>query len=158
SVTSIGPNGFACCSGPFISPFFMPSQQARFDGPRFDETRFDRPRSGGRRFHDRLRFPVGVIVPAYVPYAVPYPVGDEEDDVLDNDAADANSGYSVRGRPTYDSGSFYRGTSSRETSEMRQKPSKPVLDREVQSASGSVPAAATDSSKPVAAQPATVLI
>jgi hypothetical protein len=143
SVTSVGPNGFACCSGPLISPFFVLPQ-----GPRFDGTR-----SRGTRFHDHLRFPVGMIVPAYIPYAVPYPVPFAEDDGEDDDSAAAAPAYSRRGQLAYDSTSLPRDAAAR-----RQGPGKAAADREVASSKESAPATVPDPAASAAAQPTTLLI
>lgn len=146
SVTSVGPNGFACCSGPFISPFFVPSRGFRFDG---DGARFH-----GRRSHDHMRFPVGVFTPAYVPYAVPYPVAYDEGDSGDYDAIGAGSAQTHRNL-TYD-GDTWR----RDSVDLRQKLAK-TADRETAKeppAREVALAPVPDSAGPVTAQPATVLV
>ena len=77
SVTSLGPNGYGnsrpifgnCCAN-----FFLPANP---NPPLF---------SGRRHRHgDHAFFPVGVSVPAYIPYAVPY-VQEADDDSLDVDS------------------------------------------------------------------------
>lgn len=76
SVTSLGPNGYGnsrpifgnCCAN-----FFLPANP---NPPLF---------SGRRHRHgDHAFFPVGVSMPAYIPYAVPY-VQEADDDSLDVD-------------------------------------------------------------------------
>ena len=83
SVTSLGPNGFGnsrpvfgnCCSN-----FFFPANP---NPPLF----FDRPFSGRHHRHgDHAFFPIGVSVPAYIPYAVPY-LQEDDDDSVDVDSA-----------------------------------------------------------------------
>lgn len=59
SVTSLGPLGWDCCSGPIIAPF----------RPRI----FD-----GHHFQNHHQFPVGEMTPAVIPYFVPYPVPYED--------------------------------------------------------------------------------
>jgi hypothetical protein len=78
SVTSLGPNGYgnsqpifgSCCAG-----YFLPANP---HPPLF---------SGHHRRHDSDRgyFPVGLFEPAYIPYAVPYPVEvvETDDESLD---------------------------------------------------------------------------
>ena len=81
SVTSLGPNGFGnrrpvfgnCCAN-----FFLPANP---NPPLF----FDRQFSGRRHRHgDHAFFPIGVSMPAYIPYAVPY-AQEADDDSLDVD-------------------------------------------------------------------------
>ncbi len=87
SVTSLGPNGFGnsrsvfgnCCSN-----FFFPANP---NPPLF----FDRPFSGRHHRHgDHAFFPVGVSMPAYIPYPVPY-VQEADDDSVDVDSSYARS-------------------------------------------------------------------
>ena len=130
SVTSLGPNGFGngfgdCCFGPSFS-----------NHP---------PLFGERRVRDHHQFPVGMSMPAYVPYAVPYPVYAEAD-TGDDDSVDVDYTYS-RGVPrVYD-----RGPSYRDSAAPRQAPHEPAP----KAAAAPDPA---DPPEPVAAQPATVLI
>lgn len=88
SVTSLGPFGFDCCPGPFISPFRVKE-------------------SDGHRFQNHHRFPVGDMTPAIIPYFVPYPVPYEDYNGEEyNPEVDAT--YS-RGVPAvYDRGAWYR--------------------------------------------------
>src|SRR5260370_7540904 len=76
--TSLGQNGLGnsrpvfgnCCSN-----FFFPANP---NPPLF----FDRPFSGRHHRHgDHAFFPIGVSVPAYIPYAVPYLQEDDDDSV-----------------------------------------------------------------------------
>ena len=81
SVTSLGPNGFGnarqvfgnCCAN-----FFMPANPYP---PLFlDRPSSDHKSSGHRHRHeDGAYFPVGVSMPAYIPYAVPYAQEDDAD-------------------------------------------------------------------------------
>ena len=81
SVTSLGPNGFGnirpafgnCCAN-----FFMPPNP---NPPLFiDRQSSDRQSSRHRHHHeDGAFFPVGVAMPAYIPYAVPYAQEDDDE-------------------------------------------------------------------------------
>lgn len=97
SVTSLGPHGFGggdCCFGPFISPFH---------GKGFDH----------QKFHNHLRFPVGEMTPAYIPYFVPYPVPYDQS-AGDEQNVDVDPGYS-RGVPlVYEHGPWYGAPSPRQ--------------------------------------------
>src|SRR5258708_11585619 len=92
SVTSLGPNGYGnsrpvfgnCCAN-----FFFP---ANSNPPLFFDRQFSGRQFSGRhhRHGDRSNFPIGISEPAYIPYAVPYPVlydqeGDADDDSRDID-------------------------------------------------------------------------
>lgn len=94
SVTSLGPNGFGnirpafgnCCAN-----FFMPANP---NPPLFRNRQFsdrqssDRQSSGRRHHHEDGAFPVGISMPAYIPYAVPY-IQEEDDESMDVDPTDS---------------------------------------------------------------------
>ena len=130
SVTSLGPNGFGngfgdCCFGPSFS-----------NRP---------PLFGERRVRDHHQFRVGMNMPVYVPYAVPYPVYAEADNG-DDDSVDVDYTYS-RGVPrVYDRGPWYRDAAA-----PRQAPHEPAPKAAAAPVFAEPP-------EPVAAQPATVLI
>lgn len=129
SVTSLGPNGFGnpgdCCFGPFFS-----TNPAPFD----------------HRIHDHHRFPVGISMPVYVPYAVPYPVAYNEQDTGDDESVDVDYTY-TRGVPVvYDRGPWYHDAAA-----PRQAPREPAPKV------AAAPPVSTEP-EPVVAQPTTVLI
>lgn len=76
SVTSLGPNGFGngfdCCFRPGFSNHPRPFRD--------------------HQLRDHERFPIGLSVPVFVPYAVPYPVYAEAE-TGDDDSVDADSTY-----------------------------------------------------------------
>jgi len=150
SVTSVGPNGFfatGCCSGPLIVPPNAPLFTSRFSRIGSGGMRSIGSRRNGRRFRDRLRFPVGVFTPVYVPYAVPYSV--DESDYVVNDDSDVNSMSLRRDRLADAPRVSYPEPESRLT-----ELSRPT--GEVLSARETVPA--SGSPEPVPAQPTTTLI
>ena len=159
SVTSLGPNGLfatGCCFGPFIAP---PR------GPGFGGEKFDGRRSDGHRMHDHLRFPVGVMVPAYIPYPVPYAAA--YDDGSDEDDADAGDARGVPERGVspdgFSSSGYNRGSSRRDASLRRPVSDAGPAAREDDSflKQRVVPGAADlvpERPDPVAAQPSTVLV
>ncbi len=132
SVTSLGPNGFGnsrsvfgnCCSN-----FFFPANP---NPPLF----FDRAFSG-RHHHrgDHGFFPVGVSVPAYIPYAVPY-----LQEVEDDDSVNVDSSY-ARGPRTPEFLTKRAGD--------RDSAPKAVASRKPSS---------TEPEEPVSTQPSTVLV
>ena len=159
SVTSLGPNGFfttGCCFGPFIAP---PR------GPGFGVGRFDGPRSDGHRMHDHLRFPVGVMVPAYIPYPVPYAAA--YDDGSDEDGASADDARSVPARSVspdgFSSSGYDRGSSRRDASLRRPvsaagpaaRQDDSFLKQPIEPGAADL---APERPDPVAAQPSTVLV
>jgi len=138
SVTSLGPSGFGnaqpvfgnCCAN-----FFMPANP---NPPLFlDRPSSDHKSSGHRHHHeDGAFFPVGVSMPAYIPYAVP------NDQESDDDSVDSGSSQgSQNGPPDPDS----------PTTRARVRDSAPkaaVSDRP----------APDEPEQPVTAQPSTVLV
>ncbi len=87
SVTSLGPNGFGSAQpffGNCCANFFMPANP---NPPLFfNRSSSDRKSSGHRHRHeDGALFPIGVSMPAYIPYAVP------NDQESDDDSVDADS-------------------------------------------------------------------
>jgi len=138
SATSLGQNGFgstrpvfgSCCANYFRAANPNPSLF------------FDRPSSGRRHRHDEHNFfPVGVIEPAYVPYAIPYPVPYAED--ADDAPPDADSTYSrvPRNGPRNPDSSMQPGdrdAAARDDASANPAPSEPA--------------------EPVVAQPSTVLV
>ena len=87
SVTSLGPNGFGngfdCCFRPGFSNHPRPFRD--------------------HQLRDHERFPIGLSVPVFVPYAVPYPVYAEAE-TGDDDSVDADSTYRRGVPPVYDRG------------------------------------------------------
>jgi len=135
SVTSLGPNGWGngfgngfgdCCFAPGFS----------------NHT----PHFGDHQVRDRNRFPIGLSMPVYVPYAVPYPVYAEAE-TGDDDSVDVDYTYS-RGVPrVYDRGPWYRDAPA-----PRHAPRDPAPE-------AAAPEVAVESPEPVVApQPTTVLI
>jgi len=125
SVTSLGPNGWSvggdCCFG----SFFFNNRRA----------------SGEHRAHDRYRFPIGLSMPVYVPYAVPYPVAEEE--TGNDESVDVDYTYS-RGVPqVYDRGPWYHDAPAPHQGPREAAPRA---------------AAPVDPPEPVAPQPTTVLV
>jgi len=125
SVTSLGPNGFDngfdCCFRPGFSnhPHHVRDHQVR----------------------DHERFPVGLSMPVYVPYAVPYPVYAEAE-TDDDDSVPSDSTYRRGVPPVYDRG-------DRDAPKPRQAPHDPAPRA----------AAPEDPAEPVVApQPTTVLV
>jgi hypothetical protein len=148
SVTSLGPNGYGngssifggnCCFGPNFGLNFGPNL-----GPNFAPSHpplFDR-----RRGHHHHEFPVGNIMPVYVPYAVP--VAGAADETPEDEDADMDTTYSGGVPPVYERDPRYHDVPA---------------SREV--ASGPASATKTNSAPmvegppaPVAAQPPTVLV
>ncbi len=138
SVTSLGPNGFGnaqpvlgnCCAN-----FFMPANP--YPPLFFNRSSSDRKSSGHRHYHeDGAFFPVGVSMPAYIPYAVP------NDQESDDDPVDADS--------------------SRGPQNGRRDPDSPttrarVRDSAPKAAASDQPVPA-DPEQPVTPQPSTVLV
>ena len=138
SVTFVGPLGFNCCAGPFISPW--------------------RKRESDRgRLHDRLHLPVGVMTPAYVPYPVlvPYAVPESGYDTGEEEETDMETGpVSALGAPAmYD----HTARSRNDRTGPRSAPEAPPTR---QPAASSVPQnpEPVDSTAAAPAQPATVLV
>jgi len=140
SVTSLGPNGFGnirpafgnCCAN-----FFMPANP---NPPLFFNRQFSDRQSSRHRHHheDGAFFPVGVVMPAYIPYAVP----DTEE--ADEDSADVDPAYSQTPRKgPRNPDSSTAGGGDRESA------------RKVAASTQPVPA---EPEQPVAAQPSTVLV
>jgi hypothetical protein len=128
SVTSLGPFGFDCCSGPFIAPFRI----KEFDG---------------HHFQNHHRFPVGEMTPAVIPYFVPYPVP-YEDYTGDDHNGEMDSTYSRVAPAVYEPGPWYR-----EAPAPRYTPAEaPSAHKEA------LPPAAPERAIEVAPQPATVLV
>jgi hypothetical protein len=127
SVTSLGPNGFF--GGPFISPFL----RSRFE-------------DGRLRNHER--FPVGLIIPAYIPYPVLYAVPYGEYDMGDAYGAGVDSTY-ARGVPV----GYERGPWHQDAEAPRRAPEEYPSSSQEKS-----PQAAAEPPVVVAAQPATVLV
>src|SRR5271157_1511781 len=140
SVTSLGPNGYGnsrpvfgdCCAN-----FFMPASPY----PRLFRDRQSSDRQSSRHRHqheDSSFFPVGVSMPAYIPYAIPYA---EE---ADEDSPDVDPAYSQVPR---------KGPRNPDSSTMgaRGRGSAPK-------AAASAPTAPAEPEQPVAAQPSTVLV
>ncbi|MGO9401848.1 MAG: hypothetical protein ACLPVW_00095 [Terriglobales bacterium] len=126
SVTSLGPN---CCAN-----FFMPANPY----PRlfFDRQASDHKSSGHRHRHeDGAFFPVGVSVPAYIPYAAP-------DQEPDDDSVDADSSQGPQNGPP--------------------DPDPPTTRRRVRDsapkAAVSAPPVPAEPEQPVTPQPSTVLV
>jgi hypothetical protein len=131
SVTSLGPNGYGnswqgfgnCCANFWLSP------------------NSNRPSSGHphhRKDHDRDKdhaaFPVGVLEPVYIPYAVPYANdGDGDDDSPDGETADAPA---------------HLGTPNNRAANRELAAKAPDADK----------VAAVESGEPVVVQPSTVLV
>ncbi|MFI5114852.1 MAG: hypothetical protein ACHP7J_06875 [Terriglobales bacterium] len=149
SVTSLGPNGFgnsrpvfgSCCAN-----FFMPANPNPplfFDHQLFDRQSSDRQVPGRRHRHgEHAFFPVGASTPAYVPYAVSYPVPyaeDAGDDSLDVDATYARGPQNNPQNPGF------------ATASAGNRDSAPRADASAKPAPG-------ESQDPVVAQPSTVLV
>jgi len=143
SVTSLGPNGYgntppvfgSCCAN-----FFMPANP---NPPLFPDRQFsDRHFFEHRHRHRRGgSFPVGISMPAYIPYAVPY-AQDAGDDSLDDDPA----------YPAFPAG-------SRNDPRNQAPATAGAGDRDsVRKAGASDPQAPREPEQPVAAQPSTVLV
>lgn len=136
SVTSVGPLGFDCCSGPFISPF----QGGQFfnQGGQF---------FNGHHFRNHHQFPVGDMTPAVIPYFVPYPVP-YGDYTGDDYSPEVDSTYS-RGVPAvYERGPWYREAPAPRYA----PPEAPSMPKEA------APAMAPEPAVEIAPQPATVLV
>jgi hypothetical protein len=120
SVTSLGPSGYSDSVSAFGRyNFFLPANP--------------RQRSSSGRRHDRkdhADFPVGVIEPAYIPFAVPYAEEEEDDDDSPEDYVHAPGAWSAEAR------------------------GKRSLDGD----SGSTAEVLLQPEQPVAAQPSTVLV
>ncbi len=140
SVTSLGPNGFGnaqpafgnCCAN-----FFMPANP---NPPLFFDRSSPERKSSGHRHHreDGAFSPVGVAMPAYIPYAAP------DDQESDDDSADVDPAYSQVPR---------KGP---------RNPDSPTMGARgrdsARKAAASAPAAPAEPEQPVAAQPSTVLV
>ena len=137
SVTSLGPNGFGdgfgnrfrdCCFGPRFS-----NHPLRF---------------GDHQLRDHNRFPIGLSMPVFVPYAVPYPVYAEsaEAENGDDDSVPADYTYRRGVPPVYDRGPWYRDVAA-----PRQAPHDPAPK-------AAAPEDPAEPPEPVAPQPATVLV
>jgi len=142
SVTSLGPNGygngFDCCFGQFL---FNNSQG--FGGHRGHD---NAPGFGEQRGQHHHRFPIGMSMPVYVPYALPYPVAYNDQDTGDDESVDVDNTYS-RGVPVvYDRGPWHHDAAA-----PRQAPSEHAPKA---AAGPPVPA----EPEPVVAQPTTVLV
>ncbi len=140
SVTSLGPNGYGnsqpafgnCCAN-----FFMPANP--YPPLFFDRQASDHKSSGHRHHHeDGVLFPIGVGMPAYIPYAIP------DDQESDDDSVDVDPAYSQTPRKGP------RNPDSATTGE-RGRDSTPK-------AVASAPAVPEEPEQPVAAQPSTVLV
>lgn len=139
SVTSLGPNGLGnsplvfgnCCAN-----FFMPANP---NPPLFFRRPSSDRKSSERRHHrDGTLFPVGVSMPAYIPYPVPY--AEEGDD----DSVDADPAYSRGPRNGLrNPDSVTRGARHRD----------PAPET-----AASAPPVPAEPKQPVAAQPSTVLV
>jgi hypothetical protein len=109
--------------------------------------------------HDDLRFPVGVMVPAYIPYPVPYAGAyDDGGDEDSADAGDARGVPSVGGPPEYDRGSSRHNASLRRNASADRPAaleSDSFLKERVEPADANLVAERPD---PVPAQPSTVLV
>ena len=140
SVTSLGPNGLGnsrsflgnCCAN-----FFMPANP---NPPLFFARPFsDRQSSERRRHHHRDDiFPIGVSVPAYIPYPVPY-AEEGDDDSVDVDPAYSRAPRKGPRNPDY----VTTGARDRD-SDSKTAASDPPVPAEPE--------------QPVAAQPSTVLV
>jgi hypothetical protein len=136
SVTSLGPNGYGndwpvfgnCCAN-----FFMPANP---NPPLFSEHHHHRK--------DRADFPVGVIEPAYIPYAVPY-APETDDGSVDDDSVDADYVHAP-GQRTQDHAT--RRAGDRDSASKADASASPTPD---ESAPG-------EPAEPVAIQPSTVLV
>jgi hypothetical protein len=136
SVTSLGPRGYGgggCCFGPFISPFH---------GRDFDH----------QKFHNHLRFPVGEVTPAYIPYFVPYPVPNDQY-AGDENNADVDPTYSRGAPPVYERGPWYG-----QASERRQGLAETPLARKEAEPAAVTAAAAAEAPVATAPRVATVLV
>lgn len=140
SVTSLGPNGYGnsrpifgnCCAN-----FFMPASPYP---PLFrDRQSSDRKTSRRRHHHeDNGFFPVGVAMPAYIPYAVPY-VEEADDDSVDVDP------------------SYSRGPRNGPRNPDHANTSAADRDSAPKAAASAQPVP-VEPEQPVAAQPSTVLV
>ena len=138
SVTSLGPNGFGniqpvfgnCCAN-----FFMPANPYP---PLFlKNPSSDRKSSGHRHHHeDGVLFPVGVSMPAYIPYAVP------DDQESGDNSVDADSSQDPQNGP--------RDPDAR-TTRARVRDSAPR-------ASAPAETVPVEPEQPVTPQPSTVLV
>jgi len=141
SVSSLGPNGFGdsrdCCFGPFFFSNFSNRPPVFAD----------------RRLHDHHRFPVGLSMPVFVPYAVPYPVyAQAETD--DDEAADVDDTYYRSAPKVFDRGPRFRETAT------DPPPRDPAPKAKAKTPAPPPPPApeTTEAPEPVADQPNTVLI
>jgi hypothetical protein len=139
SVTSLGPNGYGtnklmfgtCCPNIFFS--------ANPNPPLFSTRRHHR-----RGDHDRGNFAVGIFEPAYIPYAVPYPVEVAADENDNDGPSDGNfNAESIRASGPRKPAPPHKRVEDREPSPKDQVEPKP---------------APPDSEGEVSAQPSTVLI
>ncbi len=132
SVTSLGPLGWDCCSGPFIAPF---------QGTGFR----------GHHFRNHHRFPIGELTPAVIPYFVPYPVPyDDYTEEEYNPTIDRAS--SPVPLPVYERGPWYR-----EGPATRYLPPEPPPVHS-QASPKEAPPAVPEPIVEVVQQPATVLV
>ncbi len=140
SVTSLGPNGSGnaqpffgnCCAN-----FFMPANP--YPPLFFNRSSSDRKSSGHRHHHeDSSFFPVGVSMPAYVPYAVPYAEEAAEDSPDVDPACSQTPQKGPRNPDSPTTGAPGRDSASK--------------------AAASAPTAPAEPEQPVAAQPSTVLV
>jgi hypothetical protein len=94
SVTSLGPNGYAGASVFGASSFFLPASP-----PRSFEHQHRRKNRDKDHDKNRADFPVGVLEPVYVPFAVPY--AQEDDDDSPDDYVHAPSAWDVDSASRY---------------------------------------------------------
>ncbi len=143
SVTSLGPNGYLkfhpdfwnCCAN-----LFMPANPnpPLFFEPRHHPTDGDKHKDRDRN-RDHADFAVGVVEPAYIPYAVPYaPEADDDSADVDNAAASGPRSPDLPAKPAAD------------------VDAAPPADDSAKSST--VEAAAVGPQEPLAAQPSTVLV
>ncbi len=130
SVTSLGPQGWDCCSAPIVVPF----RPGVFDG---------------RHFRNHQQFQVGEMMPAVIPYFVPYlvPYEDNAENKYDTEMARTDS----RGIPSvYDRGPWYREAPA--PAPRDAAPEGPLVSKPTAST------VAPEATVEVAPQPATVLV
>ncbi len=147
SVTSLGPNGYFdfhpdswnCCTNLFMPanpnpPLFFEPRHHRKDRDKDKNKNKDKDRG-----NDRADFALGIVEPAYIPYAVPYaPEADDDSADLDNAAASGPRSPDLPTKPA------------------ANRDAAPPADDSAKSSP--VEPAAVGPEEPLAAQPSTVLV
>jgi hypothetical protein len=148
SVTSLGANGYGdgpfvfggnCCFGPNFGLNFGPNL-----GPNFAPAHpplFDR-----RREHHHHEFPVGTMMPVYVPYPVPVPYAGGE--ASNDEDTDVDSSYSRAAPPMYERGSWSPDAAT----------AREVDNRSASATKTSSAPVVHEPPPPTVAQPSTVLV